>query len=113
MMDTSVNQRIKLLRESLGISQREFSKLLSLSGGYIAGVEVNLRSANGRLIKQIVSGFGVNEAWLLTGKGQMFTIRNTDERSARLVVLFNDLPVKYQDVVFGMIDLLRQTKDAE
>jgi DNA-binding transcriptional regulator YiaG len=32
-MDFSVNQRIKELREKLGLNQRDFSKLLSLSGG--------------------------------------------------------------------------------
>jgi transcriptional regulator with XRE-family HTH domain len=115
-MDTldakTVGQRIKLLRESLKLSQKEFCKLLSLSGGYIAGVEVNIREANDRLIKLIVSEFGVNEEWLRTGNGQMFDADGADERTARLLVLFNDLPRKYQDVVLGLIDLLRKSEEA-
>jgi transcriptional regulator with XRE-family HTH domain len=111
MTDMAVNQRIKLVRESLGMSQREFSRLLALSGGYIAGIEVNLRPVNHRLIKLIAAEFGVNENWLLTGTGQMFTVKNTDERATKLVALFKDLPAKYQDVVFGMIELLRKAPD--
>jgi transcriptional regulator with XRE-family HTH domain len=112
-MDKSeeISQRIKRLREAIGISQREFSKLLSLSAGYISGVEINSRSVNDRLVKQIVSEFGVNEDWLLTGKGQMFIQKDADERSARLIALFKDLSRKYQDIVFGVIDLLRKSKD--
>jgi transcriptional regulator with XRE-family HTH domain len=106
----TTSQRIKLLREALGISQREFSKLLSLSAGYISGVEIDSRPVNDRLIKQIVSEFGVNEEWLLSGKGQMFSKKDTDDRSARLLALFNDLPREYQDAVFGVIDVLRKVK---
>ena len=94
------------MRETLNINQREFCKLLSLSGGYIANIEANLREPNDRLIKLIVSEFNVNEEWLLTGNGKMFDIKVKDERSSRLLSLFNNLPKKYQDVVFDLINSL-------
>jgi transcriptional regulator with XRE-family HTH domain len=112
-MDSSINQRIKELREKLGLNQRDFSKLLSLSGGYIAGIEVNLRKANDRLIKLIVSQFGVNEDWLRLGNGEMFTQKKTDEKAVRIVSLFNDLPPHFQDVVIGTIELLRKANETE
>lgn len=112
-VDFSVNRRIKQLRDALGINQRDFSTLLSLSGGYIAGIEVNLRKVNNRLIKLIVAEFGVNEEWLKTGTGEMFSAHKNDEKSIRLVSLFNDLPSKYQDVVLGVVELLRKTNDKE
>jgi transcriptional regulator with XRE-family HTH domain len=112
-MDYSINKRIKELREKLGLNQREFSKLLSLSGGYIAGVEVNLRKVNDRLIKLIVSQFGVNEEWLRSGNSEMFSKKRTDEKAVRILSLFNDLPPHYQDVVLGTIDLLRKAKETE
>jgi transcriptional regulator with XRE-family HTH domain len=112
-MDLSINQRIKELREKLGLNQRNFSKLLSLSGGYIAGIEVNLRKVNDRVIKLIMSQFEVNEDWLRFGKGDIFTKKQTDGKTARITSLFNDLPPHYQDVVFGMIELLRKANEAE
>ena len=112
-MDFSVNQRIKELRVKIGLNQRDFSKILSLSGGYISGVEVNLRKVNDRIIKLIVSEFGVNEDWLRYGNGEMFTEVNVDEKAALISSLFNDLPPHYQDVVLGMIRLLRKAKETE
>ena len=112
-MDYSINLRIKELREKLGLNQREFSKLLSLSGGYIAGIEVNLRKVNDRLLKLIASQFGVNEEWLRIGKGEIFTKKKTDEKTARILSLYNDLPPHFQDVVLGTIELLRKANETE
>ena len=112
-MDISISERIKELRKKLGLNQRDFSELLSLSGGYIAGVEVNLRKVNDRLIKLIISEFGVNEDWLRFGNGEMFAKNKNNEKAARIVALFNDLPPHYQDVVLGTIELLRKANDIE
>ena len=110
-MDYSINKRIKELRKKLGLNQRDFSNLLSLSGGYIAGVEVNLRKVNNRLIKLIIAEFNINEDWLRFGKGEMFTTKQGDEKAVRILSLFNDLPPHYQDIVLGTIELLRKTKN--
>jgi transcriptional regulator with XRE-family HTH domain len=112
-MDFSINRRIKELRNKLGINQRDFSELISLSSGYIAGIEVNLRKVNDRLIKLIISEFGVNEDWLRFGTGEMFAKNKNDEKAARIVALFNDLPPHYQDVILGTIELLRKANDVE
>ena len=112
-MDEFVNQRIKELREKLGLNQRDFSKLLSLSGGYIGGIEANCRRVNDRIIKLIVSEFGINEDWLRFGKKPMFTESKNNEKSARIVSLFNDLPPHLQDVILGTIELLRKANEIE
>jgi len=112
-MEYSINQRIKELREKLGLNQREFSKILSLSGGYIAGIEVNLRKVNDRLIKLIISQFGVNGDWLRFGKGELFIKRNADEKTVRIMSLLNDLPPHFQDVVLGTIELLRKANEKD
>ena len=36
----SINQRIKLLRQELNLSQAKFAKKISISNGYIAGIEL-------------------------------------------------------------------------
>jgi len=112
-MDFSVNQRIRELRNKLSLNQRDFSTLLSLSSGYIAGIEVNLRKVNDRIIKLVISQFGVNEEWLRFGNGEMFIKKKTDEKAVRIISLFNDLPLHYQDVVLGTIELLRKANDFE
>ena len=109
-MGEAINQRVKQIREALDLSQRNFSTILSLSSSYIAGVETDIRKVNGRLIKLIVAEFGVNETWLTTGTGEMFA-QNPDEKFTKLVGLFKELPPKYQDVVYQMIEGLLRVKD--
>jgi len=112
-MDFSVNRRIKELRKKKGLNQRDFSKMLALSEGYISGVEINLRKVNDRIIKLIVAEFGVNEEWLRTGNGEMFMEEKSDVKAARISSLFDDLPPHYQDVVLGTIELLRKANEVE
>ena len=112
-MDDAIKLRIKQLRKKLNLTQRDFSRFLSLSNGYIGGIEANLRPINDRLIKLIVSEFGANEDWLRSGKGEMFSEKKTDEKAIRILSLLNDLPSHFQDVVLGTIELLRKADEAE
>ena len=112
-MDEFVYQRIKKLREKLGLNQRDFSQLLSLSPGYIGGIEAQCRRVNDRIIKLIMSEFGVTEDWLRYGKGTMFAEKRTNEKAVRVVSLFNDLPPHLQDVVIGTIELLRKANEVD
>ena len=68
----SVNQRIKQVRQALNLSQAKFAKEISISNGYIAGIELEKRNVNDRLIKLVCITFNVSEHWLRTGNGDMF-----------------------------------------
>jgi transcriptional regulator with XRE-family HTH domain len=111
-METVVNQRVKAVREALEINQRNFAKILSISHGHLAGIETNIRAVNGRLVKLLVSEFGVNEEWLLTGEGEMFS-RNPDEKFTRLVSLFKELPPRYQELIYQIIEILLKIREPD
>jgi transcriptional regulator with XRE-family HTH domain len=108
----SVNQRIKQIRQALRLSQVQFSRVISLSSGYLAGVEVEKRKVNERLIKLICSSFTVNEKWLKFGEGEMFD-RNPDENFTKLITLFKELDPKYQAYILKEIDLLLDIQDRD
>ena len=112
-MDFSINQRIRELRKKIGLNQRDFCKMLSLSTGYIAAIEVNSRKVNDRIIKLIIGEFKVNEEWLRYGNGEMFREEPSNEKAARISSLYDDLPPHYQDVVLGTIELLRKANEIE
>jgi transcriptional regulator with XRE-family HTH domain len=111
VMDEPINQRIKQVREALELSQRNFSVSLSLSHSYIAGIETGALKVNGRLVKLIASEFGVNEAWLLTGEGEMFS-RNPDEKFTKLVSLFKELSPKNQELIYQIIGILMKMEES-
>lgn len=75
--------RILSLRESLGINQEEFAKRIGVSRNFISLVETGKRNLSDRTVSDICREFNVNEIWLRTGEGEMFTqMSRTDEISA-------------------------------
>jgi DNA-binding XRE family transcriptional regulator len=104
-IETTVNRRIKQVRETLSLSQMKFSKVIALSNGYLAGVEVEKRKVNDRIIKLICASFSVNETWLRHGEGEMFN-RDPDKAFTKLVSLYKELNPQYQNYILKQIDLL-------
>jgi transcriptional regulator with XRE-family HTH domain len=100
-----INLRIKQLRKALNMTQAGFSQVISLSSGYLAGIETEKRKVNNRIIKLICSSFNANEHWLRRGDGEMFT-QNENEQFIKLIGLFRELEPRYQDYIFKEISLL-------
>jgi predicted transcriptional regulator len=108
----AINNRIREIRAVLELSQVKFSSIIALSSGYIAGVETGRINVNDRLVKLICSSFEVNEKWLRYGEGDMFSEKMTeDKRFNNLVNTVRALPPKYQDFLFGVLDMLVKLKN--
>lgn len=67
-----MNERIKKLRKTLGLTQQEFADRLGTTRNNIAGYEIDRRSPSSSVISLICREFGVSEEWLRTGEGEMF-----------------------------------------
>jgi transcriptional regulator with XRE-family HTH domain len=110
--EISINRRIKQVREMLNLSQVQFSRIISLSSGYLAGVEVEKRKVNKRIIKLICSSFNANEAWLQSGEGEVFS-QNPEEKFTKLVSLYKELEPHFQKYILKEIDLLLEIQDKD
>ena len=80
-----MNERIKELRERLGMSQTEFAESLNLKRNSISLIEVGKRNPSDRTILDICNKFDVSENWLRSGTGEIFleTPSNTMEQLRR------------------------------
>ena len=107
---SKINKRIKELRKALKMTQVNFSQVIALSSGYLAGIETEKRKVNDRLIKLICSSFRVNEKWLLSGEGDMFK-EGDDEQCIKLIGLFKELRPKFRGYIFREIDLLLKMQE--
>jgi transcriptional regulator with XRE-family HTH domain len=107
-----INRRVKEVREALHLTQAQFSRIISLSSGYLAGIELEQRKVNGRLVKLICSAFNVSAAWLNTGEGGMFNAQE-DEEFTKFTALFKELSPKYKNYILKQIDLLLNMQDDE
>jgi transcriptional regulator with XRE-family HTH domain len=99
-----INHRVKKVRESLKLSQAQFSRIISLSNGYLGGVETEKRKVNDRLVKLICAAFDVDREWLRTGNGSMFT-QNAHEYS-KVINLYKELVPVYQAHILKQIELM-------
>lgn len=68
----TINERIKVLRNELNLTQTEFADRLGLSQNTIANYECGRRNLSDQTIKSICREFNVNVLWLENGEGEMF-----------------------------------------
>jgi transcriptional regulator with XRE-family HTH domain len=110
----TINQRIKILRKSLNLTQKEFAQKIYVSTSFQTLIELEQKNVLDRHIKLIISAFGVNEAWLRTGEGEMFdkdTI--SDHKIAETVEVFKQLNPFFQDFILDQLYKLLEYEKEE
>ena len=80
-----MNERIKEVRKSLGLTQDEFGRRLGVTRGAITNIEYNKVEPKPLLVDLLCREFNVNETWLRTGEGEMFVTHTRDEAIAAFV----------------------------
>lgn len=71
-MRSTAGQRIKELRETKGLSQKEFAQMIGISPTHISKVEAKKDKPSDRVLRLISLKFQVSFEWLLTGQEPMF-----------------------------------------
>lgn len=66
-----MNERIKSIRESFGLTQEEFGKKIGSARNTIANYESGNRTPSNAIITSICREFDINEEWLRYGNGKM------------------------------------------
>lgn len=79
-----MNERIKALRQKLGLTQKEFGDSIQVKQSTIATYENGRNEPVDSVLKLICIVHGVNEEWLKTGDGEMFEERTASEKIAEL-----------------------------
>lgn len=70
----TVGERVKELRkEKLKMTQEDFSRHLGVGKTAITEIERGRNALSDQMCRSICREFNVNEAWLRTGEGEMFT----------------------------------------
>lgn len=83
---SNISERLRILRKELGMTQQEFASRLNLSRNFINQVENRSKNISIRTISDICTAFSINEYWLRTGTGEMFTHQTDDEQLASFIV---------------------------
>lgn len=83
-----MNERIALVRKSLGLTQEKFAEQVGLSRNFMWMIESGTRIPSDRTISDICREFNVNETWLRTGEGEMF---NQITRSEKITSFLTEI----------------------
>lgn len=68
-----LNERLKQLRDALGLSQEDFGKRIGSARNTIANYELGRRKPSKTILKAICREFRVNYFWLTEGELPMFS----------------------------------------
>lgn len=74
-----MKSRIKQIRALNKLTQSEFAASIDLSQNYIAQVEIGKKDLGDRAVRDICRIYGINEAWLRTGAGEMYADKTREE----------------------------------
>lgn len=105
-----MNDRIKKLRQTLGLSQDEFGRRLGVTRGAVTNIELKKVEPKPLFVDLICREFNVSEDWLRTGEGEMFVQRAKDEE---LSAFFGDILSSDPDFRRRLISLLSRLDSDE
>lgn len=86
---STVNERLKSLRISLGMNQKDFGERIEVAQTYLSQIEKGDRPVTDKISKIVClqnwNGKSVNEEWFLTGNGEMFVPETKDEQISKML----------------------------
>ena len=86
-MNETIGDRVRKLRKSLALTQKEFGDSIMLAHSSICLLEKDKLGRIDRTISNICKEYGVNKEWLLTGYGPMYM----DDNSQIIAPLANEM----------------------
>lgn len=81
-----LKERIKEIRKSSGLSQRDFGKRISVSDSAISKIEAGENTPSDQTLRLICQEFRVNYSWLKDGTGEPFLPEDADESVYRVML---------------------------
>jgi transcriptional regulator with XRE-family HTH domain len=102
-METIID-RLKEIRRISGLNQTDFGKRIEIKQGTYSGIERGEEKLTERNKKLICLEFGINEEWLLNGKGEMLKSGELTHEEKELLEVFDKLEPNGKKEVQKYID---------
>lgn len=111
----TIQERLKAIRKSLNMNQTEFAQRIGMQQSNLSAIELGRKAVTGRTIKLICSEFSVNEQWLRSGEGEMFSdasaslldklaeIYHLTEFEMRILSNYVSMPTKQREAIMDFI----------
>jgi transcriptional regulator with XRE-family HTH domain len=109
LMAAPIHERLKAVRNSLNLSQRDFCKPIFLEQSAYARIEQGKTRANDRIIELVCAKYSVSKAYLKDGTGDMWADGcPPDVKMEQLRRIFDALNPLFQDyLIIQAAELLK------
>lgn len=101
-----INDRLKMIRKDLGLSQSKFGEAIDISCSQIACLENKHRELTDRVINDICREYMVNKEWFINGTGEMYVCPEEDAQLmaaiAKITTTSND---KIKSIAKKLVEL--------
>lgn len=94
-----MNKRVKELRCSLELNQKDFGERLGITKSAISNIETGRFNVTDTMLKLICSEFNVREEWLKTGEGNMHNNPVENELIKQAAILLGRHDVGFEALV--------------
>lgn len=85
MTNNTSGDRLRTVRQKLGLSQSDFGKPIGMGRGEVANIEYGLTEIKEVKIPLICNVYGISETWLRTGEGEMMTATSSGDRYGEII----------------------------
>ena len=109
-----MSERIRILRQALGLSQTEFAKKMGMTRSMVSNMELGLIEIPDYKIEMICKVFNARANWLRTGEGEMFhqpsesldalaEANNIDELTRAVIVTLIEMPRNQREAFMSLV----------
>lgn len=102
-----MNERIKELRKTLGLTMEKFGESLGVTKTAVSRLENGDRNVTDQMFKSICREFNVNPEWLRNGTGEMFSIPE-DETAALVSDILEGADPEFYNMVLDIVRTYQQ-----
>ena len=109
--------RLASFRKAIGVSQQEVANKAELNRAYLTQIETGRTNPSFKLMFQLMITYNLSIDWLLSGKGQMFIVKEEDIlnrlkpiHQELLEKLDNLVPEQEDELIKGVIQIIRSIK---
>lgn len=109
-----IGERVKTLRKELGLTLEKFANPIGIHRGSLSAIENDKSGMSDRTLLAICREYGVSEAWLRDGDGEMFVPVTRNEKIARFAgeLMKDETPDFRRQLVEILADLNDEQWDA-
>ena len=107
------NERLKILRQTLNITQKVFAKSCFISTCHYTQIETGKRTIKDSFLDSVCKAYNANKDWLLTGQGDMFQNEPPDPKLEELIDIFKQLNGHFQSYILDQVRNLEKIQKKE